>query len=108
MSSFGGFAHGFAGSGRAPWKVTSFGDCVRTGSPEPFFHHWVDTHRQLKRWDDRAGASAPRGCRMEADGCTLPHGFFSSDEARNIGLWLLGGEASSDELVHLFDASSIA
>ena len=96
MSTFGGFASAFALSGAPPWKATSLGECVRAHSPEPFFHHWQDVARELRQ------PPAPwAGGRT----CALPGAeqFYASDEARSLGLWLLGGEASPTELQTLVE-----
>lgn len=101
MSSFGGFAHGFARSDAPPWKVTTFGRCVRGRSAEPFFHHWQDVHRQMRAAAE-AGAPAPAASatwatREHGGQCALPDDFYESAEAHDLGLWLLGGETTPEE-----------
>jgi len=98
MSSFGGFAHGFARSDAPPWKVTTFGRCARGRSAEPFFHHWQDVHRQM-RAAAAASASASASVAREhrTPQCALPDDFYESAEAHDLGLWLLGGETTPAE-----------
>ena len=100
MTTFGGFAHGYAAGGEAPWRATSYGDCVRAGSPEPFFHHWPDASRQLAR-----GGQEPCRSTVKGRACGLPEGFAASEEARGVGHWLLGREGTVGERSALFDPS---
>ena len=106
MSTFGGFAHAYAAQGAPPWRATVHGQCVRAATAEPFFHHWPDLAREIEGWDGRTRSSSPaptstRQCWMSGP-CALPPDFFRSEEARSIGLWLIGREASPEAIRALF------
>ena len=81
--------------------MTAFGTCARAKSAEPFFHHWPDVARELR---ERRGDGAGHGHGSAAE-CALPPTFYGSSEARSLGLWLLGGEASAAELEQLVEGS---
>ena len=101
MSSFGAFAHAWADGGAIPWKATAYGECVREATAEPFFHHWPDVARELR---ERRGDGDGHGHGSAAE-CALPPTFYGSSEARSLGLWLLGGEASAAELEQLVEGA---